>query len=175
MAAVSLISSWLVPVFVLVVLLVGWVRRVAVFDQFVDGAKESLGMVVRLFPFLLGMLVAISILRESGALDAFTTLFRPLLAKLHWPAETLPLALLRPLSGSGSMAVTAELLKRFGPDSFIGLVASTMQGSTDTTFFIITVYFGAAGVKHIRHSLLAGLTADLTAMLAAVWLCQHLL
>lgn len=175
MAAIGLISSWLVPIFVLVVLLAGWARRVAVFDQFVDGAKESLGMVVRLFPFLLGMLVAISILRESGALDAFTRLVSPLLVKLQWPVETLPLALLRPLSGSGSMAITADLLKRFGPDSFIGLVASTMQGSTDTTIFIITVYFGAVGIKHIRHSLLAGLIADFTAMLAAVWLCQHML
>lgn len=170
----SLISAWLVPLFVLAVLLVGWFRRVAVFDEFVEGAKEGLGLIVRLFPFLLGMLIAINVLRASGALDALSRLLGPLMAYLHWPVETLPLALLRPLSSSGAMAVTADLLRRFGPDSLIGLVASTMQGSTDTTCFIVTVYFGAVGIKRIRHSLLAGLTADLAAMLASVWLCSRL-
>jgi spore maturation protein B len=160
--------------FVLVVLLGGWWSRVPVFDEFVEGAKEGLDMVLRLLPFLLAMLVAISILRESGALEAFTTLISPALAAWHWPAETLPLALLRPLTGSGAMAVTSDLLCRYGPDSFVGMVASTMQGSTDTTFFIITVYFGAVGIKHIRHSLLAGLVADFSAMLAAIWLCQRM-
>ncbi len=171
-AALSAVSVWLVPLFVLIVLLSGWFRRVAVFDQFAEGAKESLGMVVRLFPFLLAMLVAISILRASGAMDAFVQLLGPLLNRLNWPPETVPLALLRPLSGSGAMAVTADLLQRYGPDSLIGLIASTMQGSTDTTLFIVTVYFGSVGVKRIRHALVAGLVADLVAMLAAVYLCN---
>lgn len=168
----SAISVWLVPLFVLMVLLSGWLRRVAVFDQFAEGAKESLGMVARLFPFLLAMLVAISILRASGAMDAFVKLLGPVLNRLNWPGETVPLALLRPLSGSGAMAVTADLLKRYGPDSLIGLIASTMQGSTDTTLFIVTVYFGSVGVKRIRHALAAGLVADLVAMIAAVYLCN---
>lgn len=171
-AALSLASSWLVPMFVLLVLITGWLRQVPVFDQFAEGAKESLGMVVRLFPFLLAMLVAISILRASGAMDAFIRLLSPVLGRLHWPPETLPLALLRPLSGSGAMAVTADLLQRYGPDSMIGLIASTMQGSTDTTLFIVTVYFGSVGIKRVRHALAAGLIADLVAMLAAVYLCN---
>lgn len=171
-AALGLAGVWLVPLFILIVLLSGWLRRVPVFEQFAEGAKESLGMVARLFPFLLAMLVAISILRASGAMDAFVRLLGPLLSRLHWPPETLPLALLRPLSGSGAMAVTADLLRRYGPDSLIGLIASTMQGSTDTTLFIITVYFGSVGVKQIRHALAAGLIADLVAMLAAVYLCN---
>jgi spore maturation protein B len=173
-ALLNAISVWLVPLFVLAVLISGWINRVAVFDQFAEGAKEGLSMVGRLFPFLLGMLVAINVLRASGALDAFSNLLSPLLNLLHWPAETLPLALLRPLSGSGAMAFTADLLQRYGPDSLIGMIASTMQGSTDTTLFIITVYFGSVGVKRIRHALAAGLVADLVAMLAAIWLCQLL-
>ncbi len=171
-AAMNLVSVWLVPLFVLVVLLAGWARKVPVFDQFTEGAKEGLAMVGQLFPFLLGMLVAINVLRASGALDACSDLLSPLLNRLQWPAETLPLALLRPISGSGAMAVTAGLLERYGPDSLVGLIASTMQGSTDTTLFIITVYFGSVGIKRVRHALTAGLVADLVAMLAAVWLCN---
>ena len=98
----------------------------------------------------------------------------PVLSLLGWPADTLPLALLRPMSNSGALAVTADILKRHGPDSFVGLVASTMQGSTDTTLFILTVYFGAVGIKNIRHSLIAGLFADFAAMLASLLLCKYL-
>ncbi len=171
----STISVWLVPIFITAVLLVGMFKGVAVFDEFVEGAKEGFSMTVRLLPFLLAMLVAISILRASGALDAFTGALSPLLSRLEWPVETVPLALLRPMSGSGAMALTADILKRFGPDSYIGMVASTMQGSTDTTLFIITVYFGSVGVKRIRHAMWAGLAADGAAMVTAVVLCRLLL
>lgn len=174
-ALLSVISIWLVPLFVTIVLVLGMLRGVAVFDTFVDGATEGIRMTIRLLPYLLGMLVAISILRASGVLNAFTDMVSPVLARLHWPSETIPLAMMRPLSGSGAMALTADLLKRFGPDSYIGMVASTMQGSTDTTLFIITVYFGSIGVRRVRHAMWAGLAADLASMLAAVLLCHLLL
>ncbi|MGI6343909.1 MAG: spore maturation protein [Bacillota bacterium] len=175
LSLLNVVSVWLVPAFVAVVLVAGWLRRVPVFDEFVEGAKEGLSLTAGLFPYLLAMLVAISVLRESGALGALTAALSPLLSHLNWPAETVPLALMRPFSGSGALAITADLLQRHGPDSFVGLVASTMQGSTDTTFFVLTVYFGSVGIKKIRHSLWAGLTADLAAMLSAVFLCALLM
>lgn len=175
MMLISLLSSWLIPLFVAAVLLAGWLKRVAVFDEFIEGSKEGLQITLTLLPYLVSMLIAIEILSASGALDALTNVLAPLLSWLNWPPETLPLALLRPMSNSGSLAVTADILRRFGPDSFIGLVASTMQGSTDTTLFIITVYYGAVGIKKIRHSLWAGLIADFTAMLASLLLCKILI
>lgn len=175
MKFLSLLSSWLIPLFVAAVLLAGWWKRVAVFDEFIEGSKEGLQITLTLLPYLVSMLIAIEILSASGALDALTTVLAPLLNWLGWPPETIPLALLRPMSNSGSLAVTADILRRFGPDSFIGLVASTMQGSTDTTLFIITVYYGAVGIKKIRHSLWAGLIADFTAMLTSLLLCKILI
>lgn len=175
MMLISILSSWLIPLFVATVLLAGWWKRVAVFDEFIEGSKEGLQITLTLLPYLVSMLIAIEILSASGALDALTKALAPLLSWLNWPPETLPLALLRPMSNSGSLAVTADILRRFGPDSFIGLVASTMQGSTDTTLFIITVYFGAVGIKKIRHSLWAGLIADFSAMLASLLLCKILI
>lgn len=175
MTFISLLSSWLIPLFVAVVLLAGWYKRVPVFDEFIEGSKEGLQITLTLLPYLVSMLIAIEILSSSGALDALTRVLSPLLSWLNWPAETVPLALLRPMSNSGALAVTADILRRFGPDSFIGMVASTMQGSTDTTLFILTVYFGAVGIKNIRHSLSAGLIADFTAMLASLLLCRILI
>lgn len=174
MQIVSLLSSWLIPLFVAAVLLAGWLRRVPVFDEFIEGSKEGLEVTLRLLPFLVSMLIAIEVLNASGAFDALSRLLTPVLSLLGWPADTLPLALLRPMSNSGALAVTADILKRHGPDSFVGLVASTMQGSTDTTLFILTVYFGAVGIKNIRHSLIAGLFADFAAMLASLLLCKYL-
>ena len=174
MVFLTLLSSWLLPLFVAAVLLIGFIKGVPVFDEFIEGAKEGLTMTARLLPYLASMLVAINILSESGALDALTGWLAPLLGWLHWPAETVPLALLRPMSNSGAMAITADILRRFGPDSHIGLVASTMQGSTDTTLYIITVYFGAVGIKKIRHSMWAGLAADLAAMISSLLLCKLL-
>ncbi|NLY54653.1 MAG: spore maturation protein [Firmicutes bacterium] len=175
MALITVLSSWLIPLFVASVLLAGGIKRVAVFDEFIEGSKEGLHTTLRLLPYLVSMLVAIEILSASGALDALTGVLAPFLAWLKWPAETFPLALLRPMSNSGAMAITADILNRFGPDSYIGMVASTMQGSTDTTLFIITVYYGAVGIKKIRHSLWAGLIADAAAMLASLIFCRLLM
>lgn len=175
MALISLLSSWLIPLFVSAVLIGGWIKRVPVFEEFIEGSKEGLQITLTLFPYLVAMLIAIEILSASGALGAMTSLASPVLDWLGWPVETIPLAFLRPMSNSGSLAITADILRRFGPDSKIGIIASTMQGSTDTTLFIITVYFGAVGIKKIRHSLWVGLIADLSAMLASLLLCKILI
>lgn len=158
----------------LVIVTAGIMRKVPVFDEFVEGARQGALITLRLFPFILAMIVAINCLQGSGLLDVLINSVGLLFARLGLPKEVLPLALLRPLTGSGSLAVTAKILEQHGPDSFIGLLASTIQGSTDTTFYVITVYFGAVGIKKIRHSLLTGLLADLAGVCAAVFVCSRL-
>src|SRR5699024_4646607 len=137
---ISLFSMMAIPLFVLIVLLTGTFKKIPTFDLFVEGGKEGLSMAVSLLPYLLGMLVSIAIFRSSGALDFLISLIRPLLDILHVPSEIVPLAFTKPISGTAALAVTSDLLKTYGPDSFIGRLASTMQGSTDTTLYIITVY-----------------------------------
>ena len=164
----------IVLVICLLIVLTGLIRKVPVFDEFVEGAKQGAMITLRLFPFILAMILAINTLQGSGLLNVLIDTVGAGLEKFGFPREVLPLALLRPLTGGGSLAVTAKILEQRGPDSFIGLLASTIQGSTDTTFYVITVYFGAVGIKKIRHSLLTGLIADLAGVLAAVFVCTKL-
>lgn len=154
-------------------LLLGLYRRVSVFDCFVSGAKEGLSTTVKVLPSLLGLLVAIGMLKASGALDFFLTLLSPISRFLRIPGEVMPLALMRPVSGSGSLAIVSDLLNRYGADSFIGRVASVMMGSTETTFYTIAVYFGSIGVRRTRHTVGASLLSDFCGMVlsvACVWL-----
>src|SRR5690625_1275604 len=125
-------------------------------------------MAFSLLPFLLGMIVAISVLRSSGALDAFIQWVSPFMAMLGIPSEILPLAFIRPISGTAALSMTTELIDHYGPDSFIGRLASTMQGSTDTTLYILTIYFGAIGIKRMRYALKVGLLADLIGIIASI-------
>lgn len=158
----------------LVIVLAGLMKKVAVFDEFVEGAREGALLTLRLFPFILAMILAISVLNASGLLNAFVSTLGSVVERVGVPREILPLALLRPLTGSGSLAITSDILRTHGPDSFIGLLASTVQGSTDTTFYVLTVYFAAVGIKRIRHSLVTGLLADLAGVMAAVIICTRL-
>ena len=173
-SVVTVISAVAIPLFILVFLGWGLIKKVKVYEVFVEGAKEGFNTAVRIIPFLVAMLFAIGIFRASGAMDVVVVLLSPITNLIGMPAETLPLALLRPLSGSGSMGLMTELMKTHGPDSFIGVLASTMFGSSETTFYIIAVYFGSVGVKNPRHALPAGLIADLFGMLGAVFIVRIL-
>lgn len=164
----------IVLIICLLIVVAGLIRKVPVFDEFVEGAKQGAIITLRLFPFILAMILAINTLQGSGLLNLLIDTVGAGLEKFGFPREVLPLALLRPLTGGGSLAVTGKILEQQGPDSFIGLLASTVQGSTDTTFYVITVYFGAVGIKKIRHSLLTGLIADLAGVVAAVFVCTKL-
>ena len=144
-------------------------RHVDVFSALLAGAEDGLKTVLRIFPPLLCLLPAIYMLRASGILDALASFLQPLLAILGIPAETVPLMLLRPLSGSGALAVGSELIGRYGADSVIGRAAAVMLGSTETTFYVIATYFGAAGVKKTRHAVPAALAADLTGFVMAAF------
>lgn len=164
-------TVWVIPLFIFIVLVYAVVQKVDVFDTFVEGAQEGFSTAVNLIPYLVAMLVAIGLLRASGALELLIKIMAPLLARFNVPGEIVPLAIMRPLSGSGALGITAEILNNFGPDSFLGRLASTMQGSTDTTFFILTVYFGSVGIRRTRHALAVGLLADLAAFIASIVIC----
>jgi len=148
--------------------LYGTWKRVPTYEVFVDGGKEGIKIAFTIIPFLVGMIVAISIFRASGALDFFLNLVRPFLERIGVPAEIVPLAILRPISGNAALGVTADLIATYGPDSFIGRLASVMQGSTDTTLYVLTVYFGAVGIKKMGDALKIGLLADLVAIVTSI-------
>jgi spore maturation protein B len=171
----GLISTWTIPVILLGLPLYGQYKGVKVYEAFIEGAKEGYQTAVRIIPYLIAMFVAIRIFQDSGALQLFLApLLRPIVRFMQIPTEVVPLAIVRTLSGSGAYALLSELLRKFGPDSFTGSLASIMQGSTETTFYVLTVYFGAVGVKATRHTLSVSLLADLAGFLAAV-VVTHLL
>ena len=155
--------------------LYGFFKQVRVYESFVEGAKDGFDIMVKIIPFLVAMIVAISMFRASGGFDLITGWLAPLLSWIGMPTEVFPLALMRPFSGSASNGLLAELINTHGGDSYIAKVAATMMGSTETTFYIIAVYFGAAGIKRTRHAVPAGLIADSVGILAAVWICRLIL
>jgi spore maturation protein B len=166
---VTIISALAIPVLILGFLVYGMVKKVKVYEVAVEGAKEGFNVAVRIIPFLVLMLVAIAVFRASGAMDMFIALLHPITDLIGFPAESLPMALMRPLSGSASLGVMTETMKTYGPDSFIGILTSTLYGSTETTFYVLAVYFGSVGVKNSRHALPTGLIADLAGFLAALF------
>lgn len=174
-AAVSaLLSLWTIPAVLLAILLFGFLRRVPIYEAFVEGAAEGFQTSVRIMPFLVAMLVAIGIFRSSGALDSLIAALGPALAVLGVPPELVPLAVMRPLSGTGSLGLACELMASEGPDSLVGKMASTLLGSTDTTFYILTVYFGAVGIRQPRYAVFVGLMGDITGLAATIYICRLL-
>ncbi|MFJ8245341.1 spore maturation protein [Peribacillus asahii] len=168
MAWITTISVWLIPLLICTILLYGTFKKVPTYETFVEGGKEGITMAFSIIPFLVGMLVAISVFRASGALDYMIGFVKPILALLHVPAEIVPLAIIRPISGTAALGMTSDLISVYGPDSFIGRLAATIQGSTDTTFYVLTVYFGAVGIKKMGDALKVGLLADLIGIIAAI-------
>lgn len=166
------ISSGIIPIFLLLILTIGLVKKVKVYECFVEGAKEGVNTALKVFPYLLTMLVAIGIFRASGALDYLLRILGPVFEFIGVPREVLPLALLRPLSGSGGLAILTDILENYHPDSFIGRVASTLMGSAETIFYTLAVYFGSIGIKEYRHTLPAALLADFSALVASVVICR---
>jgi spore maturation protein B len=169
--ALEQISLWAIPVLLVFIPAYAIFKKVKVYDVFVDGAKEGFDVAVKIIPFLVGMLVAIGMFRGSGAMDLLTNALRPLMAATGFPAELFPLAILRTLTGSGSLALTTDLIKTYGPDSFIGRTAATLYGSSETTFYVLAVYFGAVAVKRTRHAVPAALVGDIVAAIATVAVC----
>jgi spore maturation protein B len=168
MELISVISLTFIPLLIGFILLYGTFKRVPTYESFVEGGKEGIKIAVSIIPFLVGMLVAITIFRASGALDALMNWIRPLMKSIGVPAEIVPLLIIRPISGNAALGMTSDLIAVYGPDSFIGRLASVLQGSTDTTFYVLTVYFGAVGIKKMGDALKVGLLADVVGIIAAI-------
>jgi spore maturation protein SpmA len=147
-------------------------RGVKVYEEFVEGAKEGFGVILKIIPFLVTMLVAISMFKGAGGIDLLTRLLTPVLSPLHFPTDLLPLALMRPLSGSATLAILTDIIHRLGPDNIVSLMAATIYGSTETTFYVAAVYFGSVSVKQTRHAIPAGLLGDLAGVVASVIVCR---
>jgi len=168
----NIFSNALLLFFIVGIPLYGFYKKLPVFDLFVDGAKQGFETVIRIVPYLIAMLVAIGMLRASGFFELMAQVLSPLLSAIGMPAELLPLALVRPFSGSAANGVMAELIHENGGDSLIAKTAATMMGSTETTFYVIAVYFGAVGIKKTRYAIPAGLLADAAGIIAAVLICR---
>jgi spore maturation protein B len=168
MEFLSLISLGFIPVLIGTILLYGTIKKVPTYESFVEGGKEGIKIAFSIIPFLVGMLVAITVFRASGALEALMSWIRPVMEAIGVPAEIVPLILIRPISGTAALGMTSDLIAVYGPDSFIGRLASVLQGSTDTTFYVLTVYFGAVGIKKMGDALKVGLLADVVGIIAAI-------
>jgi spore maturation protein B len=166
---IGLVSAFVIPVIIVGFPLYGLYKRVPVYESFVEGAKEGFAVAVRIIPYLVAILFAIGMFRASGAMEFLVAGLGPILAPLGFPAEVLPMAIIRPLTGSGSAGLVADMINQYGEDSIYVKMAATMFGSTETTFYVLAVYFGAVNIKKTRHAVATGLTADVAAMLISVW------
>ena len=168
MGVINYMSMTAIPLTILLIIVYGLIENIKVFDTFLEGAKEGIEIVVKLFPTLIGIFLAIGALRSSGIIDLFVSFLEPILNILKIPPQIMPLAMLRPISGSASMAIATDIMKIHGVDSFIGLITSTIMGSTETTFYTIAIYTSVVGVKKIRFVLAAALIADIVGMIVSV-------
>ncbi|GCD08418.1 spore maturation protein B [Clostridium tagluense] len=168
----SYLLKGIIPIIIGFVVIYGVIKKVKVYECFVEGAKEGISICLRIFPYLLAMIIAVNVFRASGALDFFIYLVKPVVVLIGLPPEVVPLVLIKPLSGSGALGVFTDIIKQYGADSYIGRVSSIIMGSTETIFYTLTVYFGAVNIKKIRHTLFAAILADITAIIMAVNLAK---
>lgn len=169
---INYISAAAIPFIILAIIIYGLFEKNKVYDSFLDGAKEGIEIVFKLFPTLVGIFVAVGALRSSGLIDLIVTILQPITNLLRIPSQIMPLALLRPISGSASMAVAVDIMQTYGVDTMIGLITSTIMGSTETTFYTIAIYTSSVGIKKTRFILLAALLADIAGMVASVVIWQ---
>lgn len=165
-------AKYILPCLILMILLAGMIRKADSYACFLEGAKEGLLSAAQIAPALIGLLAAIGMMRASGLMDFIVDCFSPIASFLRIPKEVLPLMMMRPVSGSGALAIVSDLLNTYGPDSKIGLLAAVMMGSTETTFYAISVYFAAAGIKKVRYTVMAALAADCVGMIASILICS---
>ena len=171
-SVMDLIAIFILPVLIVGIPVLGLIRRVPVYESFIEGAKDGFSTVVRLLPYLVGILFTIAMFRASGAMDYLQSWLRTPLAWIGFPPEVLPMAIVRPLTGGGSVALLADMVKQYGADSIYVKMAATIYGSTETTFYVLAVYFGAVNIKKTRHALPAGIIADTCSILLSVWIIK---
>ncbi len=168
----NLISLWALPAILIIVLTCGLVKKVPVYEEFTDGAKDGFKVAVKIIPYLVAIIVGVSMFRASGAIDMIANFASPLLTKFNIPSDTLPLMIVRSLSGSGALGIFSDIANSAGPDAYSTKLAAIMLGSSETTFYVLAVYFGAVGITKIRYALIIGLLADFIGIAAAVLVCN---
>ena len=169
------VTKSIIPIIVVIIITYGMIKGKKVYEWFVEGAKEGLKVCINIFPYLLAMIIAVNIFREAKLLNMLNELISPVSSFIGLPKEIVPLVLIKPLSGSGALGILTDMLNTYGPDSYIGLIASVIMGTTETIFYTITVYFGAVQIKKIRHTLWAAILADLTAIIISIFLVSKFL
>lgn len=172
MVIIKFLSVYSMPFIILVIMIVGIYKNLKVFDLFLEGAKEGLITIFKIAPSIVGLLVAVATFRASGALDFIFEFIKPITSLFSIPTDIVPLALLKPISGSASLAMVVDIFKNYGPDSFIGRVASTMMASTETIFYTLAVYFGAVGIKKTGYTLPAALTSEFISIIVSIFICN---
>ncbi len=171
---IQTISVLAIPLIIISFVFFGLFKDVKLYEVFVEGAKEGFNVAIRIIPYLVAMLVAIGIFRAGGAMDFLVLIISPVTNLIGMPAEALPMALMRPLSGSGSLGIMSEIISVHGADSFIGILVSTIMGSTETTFYVLALYFGTVNIKRTRHAVAAGVLADIAGILGALLIVRIL-
>ena len=166
--------NYFIPLVVIIIIIYGIYKKIDIFDTFIIGVKEGMKLSINLFPTIFAMIIAITMITDSGIINYICNLIKPLFIKIAFPTEVIPLAILRPISGSSSLVVLNDILTRYGTDTLIGRLASVMQGSTDTTIYIISMYFTSVGIKKIRYSLWAGLFADIVGIIISIMITNYL-
>jgi spore maturation protein B len=169
------ITKSIIPIIVVIIITYGMIKGKKVYEWFIEGAKEGLKVCLNIFPYLLAMIIAVNIFREAKLLDILNNIISPVSTLIGLPKEIVPLVLVKPLSGSGALGILTDIVKTYGPDSYIGLIASVIMGTTETIFYTVTVYFGAIQIKKIRHTVWAAVLADLTAIIVSILLVSKLL
>lgn len=168
----NLVSLWILPIILLIVLTVALVKKIPVYEQFTEGAKDGFKISIKIIPYLVAIIVGISMFRASGAIDIIAKIMAPLLSKFHISSDILPLMIVRSLSGSGALGIFSDIANNAGPDAYSTKLAAVMLGSSETTFYVLAVYFGAVGISKIRYALIIGLLADFIGIVAAVLVCS---
>ena len=171
---INFLSNLAMPLIILIIVVYGVIEKKEVFDKFIEGAKDGIKIVVNIFPTLIGLFLAVGTLRSSGVIDIVIKILDPLLNIVHFPTEIMPLALLRPISGSSSIAVATDIMKNFGVDSQIGMMAAVIMGATETTLYTIAVYSSSVKIKKTRFVLIASLTADIVGIVTSIIVCRFL-
>ena len=165
------ISLWALPAIILLILTMGLCKKVPLYETFTDGAKDGFKVAINIIPYLVAIIVAISMFRASGIIEYIGQVFGPILSKFNVPADTIPIMIVRSLSGSAALGVFSDIANNLGPDSYATKLAAVMVGSSETTFYVLAVYFGAVGISKLRYAVLVGLLADIIGIVAAIWVC----
>lgn len=170
---INAISLWAIPVILFVILTLGLIKKVPIYEEFTEGAKDGFKVAVNIIPYLVAILVGVSMLRASGVIDSIAHFLAPILHKFMIPVEALPVMIVRSLSGAATLGLFSDIAHHFGPDSYAAKLCAVIVGSSETTFYVLAVYFGSVGIKKVRYAMLTGIIADIIGVVVAIIVCSH--